>query len=194
MSFKLKIVLFLFLFLKIFACQAEQAGRFKIPLKSKKLAGAIELKPRWLYMSQPVQALDSDAAMAKLKPELNAITKVLSKLVLAFHQRNVQKIQELVHPREGLYVDLKAHWSYRRLIKEIQSGRGYLYEVLLSEQDPFSLYKTLQSNSQIELDYYLKENMCELKLHLVRRPEDSYLLNNPIFIYRGKQWYAHRLF
>ena len=190
--------------------QAQEAGRYKISLgtpigkqmktqlEKQKLATGLDLRPRWLYLSHPLplenENLGTHREEARLGQELSAITKGLAELLLAIRQRKPQKIQKLVHPQEGLYVDLKAHWSYKRLVKEIQSGRGYLYEVLLSEQDPASLYQTLNSHTQIELDYYLKKELCELKLHLPQRPEDSYRLNNPIFIYKGKQWYVYRLF
>ena len=185
--------LFILLFFATFSlCRPKKAEIHRLSLENEipkqRLGAFLELKARWLYLSELGKSLEDKEKKKELEKrgaELRAVTQLLALLLRAITERKPGKIQELIHPTEGLYVDLKAHWSFVRLRKEIQSGRGYLYEVLLSQKDPLSVYRTLKRASQIEVDYYLKESAYELQLHLKKRPQASYRFNNPVFMQKG---------
>ena len=184
-------------------CRSKETSLHKISLSplEKSISGQKskadpEPKPRWLYLPHSAKVLSKEERNRELEkraPELRLVTQLLSALFFALSQRKAEEIGKFVHPKEGLYVDLKAHWSYERLLKEIASQSGYLYEVLLSKKDPLSVYRSLRAQSQIEVDYYPREGMYELKLDLGDSSDASYHFNNPVFIHRMKKWYLYRL-
>ncbi len=143
---------------------------------------------------------ESDLSWAKRKKEVTLITDLFKKLIRIVKNKNLKKLPNHVSKERGLYVDLKAHWSYRRLLKEIASGRGYLYSNLLKNDSDLSVRSVLQLTKQIRIDLYIEKDelqkdslQCELKLHLVDMLDKSYYLNNPVFIKEKGRWYIYRL-
>ena len=186
-----------------------------------KINAKLQLKPRWVYVQGAREKVGEEKIERKssqtisYKKDLKQITQLLAKLSKSISEQNPSLLLSLIHPEQGVYVDLKAHWSYKRLQKEIgitkraskvmnKKPANYLSTAIyLGTKDGTSLYEVLQLTKQIEVDYYLQINpkskkyslqSCELKLHLTDEPDASYQLNNPVFLLLDNKWYLYRLF
>ncbi len=124
------------------------------------------------------------------------IRGLLGELIEAILRSQPEKLKDLVHKTEGLYVDFKAHWSYARLVKEIASQKGYLYETIFSKEDSASVYHILQSYKEISLKLYFyrqdSKELCEVVLSNEAGLDTGYPLHNPVFIKKKGKWYVFR--
>lgn len=146
--------------------------------------------------------IDWESGLSDLnqEKELRAILCLFKKLAEIVESGDLQQLPSYVSRSRGVYVDLKAHWSYDRLLKEIASKQGYLYNNLLksnllkSDADS-SVGNILSQTRAIRVDVHIEKGalQCELKLYLIEMPDRSYYLNNPVFIKERGNWYIYRL-
>lgn len=179
-----------FIFTFVF-CQTQKDNRIKAPLGLQAIKKDFSIQPRWVYLPKQSSYLQNKRL---LREKITGVTNVLKQLLIAFREKKITTLGKLVHSHDGIYVDLKAHWTKEFLAKEIKSKRGYLYDVMLSEKEPSSVYQVLRSSSKITVDYYLEGDYCELNLDADQKSGTMETLNNPVFIYKSGQWYVYRLF
>ena len=117
------------------------------------------------------------------------------KLLSLLEKKELDKLTSLIKKDQGLYVDLKAHWSYQVLKKEIQSRQGYLYDVLLNPKDEYSVCNILRKNKIIYVDFHIFSSRVELQLYKPKTKDFLFGLHNPMFIKSSStnDWYVYRL-
>ncbi len=178
--------------------QSKNISSTRAPAYTNLHTNTIRLVPRLFYHNNIELGLKLDK---KLKPQIhldiNLVTQTLEELIWCIQTQKPQILRRLVHPKKGVYVDLKAHWNYSHLVKEIASNTGYLYEIILSKKNPQSVYNILKLSKQIEIDYYpleieAEKRSYELKLHLTQAPQENYQLNHPVFICLVNRCYVYR--
>ncbi len=188
----------LFYITSIYHCKAkkEDNHRVSVPLKVQVIKNKkmnLKIIPRWFFDPDNTY---THSKKKEWKQRFFDITQSLHNLILIVIEKTPQKLKFLVHKKDGVYVDLKAHWTYNRLQKEIISGKGYLYESFLALEN-FFLFQ-----EEIQIDYYISDTQCELKISSIKKSKkgkketelEIFQLNNPIFIYRKNKWYVYRLF
>lgn len=133
------------------------------------------------------------------------ITRLMNVVMAMVDRKDLRSLPEYVSKEKGLYVDLKAHRTYKDLLKEVEKEDGYLQNFYLntealrkstSNPSQNSVRDILRTTRKLQADFYMEggSRECELKLHLLDNPEWSYMLNNPVFIKEGDQWKIYRLF
>lgn len=112
-------------------------------------------------------------------------------------------MSEVVHPEKGLYVDLKAKWSYGKLLKELKNPNSY-FEIYffhpekLAEQkktkDVETVKQILQRSGGLYMDFFFQDAFsCEVRLNYIKKPNGFSDLNNPYFLFIDGKWYLYRL-
>lgn len=130
----------------------------------------------------------------------------LERLIGMVHNRNLKDLPDMVHPDEGLYVDLKARRSRSEIEAAVQDPESYLNVYFLDTEalrrerpedpDRISVREALHLTRTLKADLYMSSSgdFCEVRLSLEDAPSRSYFLNNPVFLQEDDQWYVHRLF
>lgn len=128
----------------------------------------------------------------------------LQRLMLLVDQERLVDLPAMVSPDRGVYVDLKSHRKSEDLAREISDPAGYLNLYYLDtaglrentgDETQLSVRDVLRTTRTIKVDFFREsEDEIELKLHLVDNMDESYRLNNPVFIREGERWLVYRLF
>ena len=133
------------------------------PAYTQSFPDLIVIKPRFVYY----QTQDQGSQYGQQDEQIKLVTRALEQLIWCVRKQRPEALKDLVHQQEGVYVDLKAHWTYERLTREIASQKGYLYEFVFAQKNSQSLYYILGLSKEIEVDYYYTDDgSYELKLDL----------------------------
>ena len=118
-------------------------------------------------------------------------------------QENWQKLPQIVHKQRGLFVDLKAHWSYKKVRREVTRKDSYLAVYFFDKQrlqeqkktkDVETVKEILQRSGGIDMDFFfIDANNCEVKLSFHKNKSYATDLNSPYFIKMDGKWYIYRL-
>ena len=133
------------------------------------------------------------------------ITKLLNRLVEIIEREELDKLPGLISKKRGLWVDLKAHKSYKEILKMVQEDKGFLQTFYLDTEnlrqvtdnpEHIAVRDVLHYTKTLRASFYFEEGgrECEVKLQLVENPDFNYHLNHPVFIKEGKDWKILRLF
>jgi len=132
------------------------------------------------------------------------ILKLLQTLVNWTLEKDYSKLPELVDPKKGLYVDLKAEWNYKKLLDELKNPNSYFEifffdkEKLIREKnstDVWTVRELLILSGGLKADLFFESNeSCEVKLIFDKSSKHQTDLNNPYFIKVNGSWKVYRLF
>ncbi|EPG75182.1 hypothetical protein LEP1GSC058_0022 [Leptospira fainei serovar Hurstbridge str. BUT 6] len=132
------------------------------------------------------------------------ILSILRKLIAGTVQKNLSILPEFVSEEEGIYLDIKGHWSRKRLVEELFAEDNY-FRTYFFDRDALEREKKnsnvrtvrdlLLSSEGIEVDFYFETpSACEVKLRFKENRKLESELINPYFSKLRGKWYVHRLF
>ncbi|MDH5656351.1 MAG: hypothetical protein OEZ34_10605 [Spirochaetia bacterium] len=138
------------------------------------------------------------------KTDEQQIIQILENLHSRIIQNDLTVLLEHVHKQKGLFVDLKAHKSYREIEQEIADPESYLNTFFLDPEklktstgDPEqkTIKDILSSQKNIDLEFHFNKtnDECEVKIILKKKKKENFRLNNPYFIKIDGKWYLYRL-
>ncbi len=132
------------------------------------------------------------------------ILSLLRRLVEGTVKKDLKFLPDTVSPKEGVYLDLKGHWSKDDLISELKSPNNYFQTYffdheLLEKQKGSSEVRTVREllllSGGIEADLFFESlSACEVKLRFKENAKLEKELINPYFIKSEGKWYLYRLF
>lgn len=136
--------------------------------------------------------------------ELDAVDGRLKELFSMIDERDLSGLPDMIHPSEGVHIDLKAHRTRKEVRAELQKSEGYFQRFYLDSQllrqttgddGQISLHELLNKNERIFTEYYLEPggSQIEVRFRLGSTPEESYRINNAVLIKRDGQWYFLQL-
>lgn len=145
------------------------------------------------------QKLDMDSL-----PQLDAVDQRLKTLFRMIDDRDLNGLDKMVFPGEGVHIDLKAHRTVSELKAELAEPEGYFQKFYLDSEllrkttgDPsqMSLHELLNKNSRVYAEYYLEPGatQIEVRFFLGSTPEESFRINNAVLIQRDGEWYFLQL-
>ena len=159
--------------------------------------GGPKLVPGEVYWEAPHSAEERERLVRE-------ITEKLGRIFALVEAGELERLPEFVSRERGLYVDLKAHQTYERLLSEVTEKEGYLQMFYLDTEalreytedgTRLSVRDLLRLTKEVRVEYFVEdEDTCELRLHLTDRPDLDYFLNNPYFIREDGDWKIYRLF
>lgn len=136
--------------------------------------------------------------------DIKEIESLLKKIIEANINKDLSILKEVVHKESGLYVDLKAHWDYGKLLKELEDSDSYIKVYFYDKDKLISRRKDknaktvrdiLVESGGIKLDLFFEDkSSCEVKIHFNKNQHLSGDLNNPYLIKRNNQWYLYRIY
>jgi len=148
----------------------------------------------------------TDLSPGEQREAVEPVAEALEKVVRMVYNRNLESLPEMVHPQDGLYVDLKAHRTLPEVREAVADPESYLNVYFLDtdalraerpeDPDRISVRDVLRLTRTLQGDFYMSRDgdFCEVRLTLKDAPSRSYFLNNPVFIKENGEWYVHRLF
>nr|WP_243396671.1 hypothetical protein [Leptospira wolffii] len=132
------------------------------------------------------------------------ILALLKRLVDGTVKKDFRFLPEIVSVKEGIYLDLKGHWSREDLIRELTTENNYFQTYffdreLLQKQKNSSEVRTvrdllLQSGGIVADLYFESSSACEVKLRFKENSKLEKELINPYFVKSEGKWYLYRLF
>lgn len=132
------------------------------------------------------------------------ILSLLNRLVEGTVRGDLSFLPEIVSPKEGIYLDLKGHWTRDQLIQELRSSNNYFQTYffdreLLKKQKNSEDVRTVRDlfllAGGVDADLYFEgTNACEVKLRFRENSELQSELINPYFIKSEGKWVLYRLF
>ncbi|MFB5651844.1 hypothetical protein ACE5IS_14445 [Leptospira wolffii] len=132
------------------------------------------------------------------------ILSLLKRLVDGTVKKDFRFLPEIVSVKEGIYLDLKGHWSREDLIRELATENNYFQTYffdreLLQKQKNSSEVRTvrdllLQSGGIVADLYFESSSACEVKLRFKENSKLEKELINPYFVKSEGKWYLYRLF
>lgn len=137
-------------------------------------------------------------------PQLEEIDANLLRLFQMIQKKDLQSLPEMVHPGDGVFIDLKAHRSIPELKEDLEEQNGYFEQYYLNtgklqkatgDDSQLSIHDLLEKNEVIKTEYYLEPGgtQVEVKFTLSSTPDQSFRLNNAVFIKRDNHWYFLQL-
>lgn len=140
------------------------------------------------------------ASRVRLKKNLKHELEIIFKMIV---DKKLQTLPDHVHPKSGLWVDLKSHRKWEELDQEINNPESYLnlffldsqaLQIKTGEKNKLTIREVLLVSKTISVEVFVESNNeFELKLRLDDAPQFSYYLNNPIFRIRNNRYYIYRL-
>ncbi|EQA38569.1 hypothetical protein LEP1GSC047_2170 [Leptospira inadai serovar Lyme str. 10] len=132
------------------------------------------------------------------------ILSILRKLIAGTVQQDLSFLPNLVSEEEGIYLDMKGHWSRKQLAEELSLEDNY-FRTYFFDRDALEKAKKnsnvrtvrdlLLSSKGIEADFYFETPYaCEVKLRFKENRKLESELINPYFSKLRGKWYVHRLF
>ncbi|MEM7183477.1 MAG: hypothetical protein AAF518_21395 [Spirochaetota bacterium] len=131
------------------------------------------------------------------------IQALLQAVIDAILQENWKTLPQMVHPERGLFVDLKAHWSYEKVSKEVSRKDSYLAVYFFDKKrlqaqkrtkDVETVKEILLRSGGLDMDFFFIDSKnCEVKLSFHKNQSYSTDLNSPYFIKMDGKWYIYRL-
>lgn len=135
------------------------------------------------------------------KQEIEAL---FQKMVQAVLNKNLLEISNDIHPKQGIWVDLKAQWTKEEFVKSFEEVDNYFEIYFYStnklrqkkqNDSSWSVRDILILSRGIRIDYYFDaKDECELDLLFEANQELEGDLANPVFRKQGGRWYIYRLF
>ncbi|EQA44731.1 hypothetical protein LEP1GSC050_4255 [Leptospira broomii serovar Hurstbridge str. 5399] len=132
------------------------------------------------------------------------ILSILRKLIAGTVQKDLSFLPNLVSEEEGIYLDIKGHWTRKKLVEELSAENNY-FRTYFFDRDALERVKKnsnvrtvrdlLLSSKGIEADFYFETpSACEVKLRFKENRKLESELINPYFSKIRGKWYVHRLF
>ncbi len=165
-----------------------------IPKKQNVITPVINVSLGKVYMNFQFSRGNSD----------QEILKILQILVDSTLQKDFHKLPDLVSMENGLYVDLKGHLTYAKLLEEIQAKDSY-FEIFFFNSEKLKKEKKTESVKTVrdllllseglmaEIYYETKES-AEVKMRFQRNQKWERDLNTVILTKKGEKWWVERLF
>lgn len=165
-----------------------------IPQKLVSSSSRINVSLGNVYMSNKFLRGNSD----------QEILKILQFLVDSTLQKDYHKLPDLVSVEKGLYVDLKGHLSYPKLLEEINAKNSY-FEIFFFDSEKLKKEKKtesvktvrdllLLSDGLLAEIYYESSNSAEVRLRFQKNKKWEGDLNTLILAKKEEKWWVERLF
>lgn len=131
------------------------------------------------------------------------IMVLLRSVFSAIESKDLSSLPAMVHPRRGIYTDLKVLRTTAEFAADIRNPEGYVntYYILgdrlrqhTGDTGQKSLREVLSSADQVRADLYFDGDECEVRLTILgEQSAESYRFNNPYFVKQADRWYLFRL-
>jgi hypothetical protein len=136
--------------------------------------------------------------------DIREIRAALLLVINSLETENFLEISNLIHEKEGIWIDLKAKWTRQQFLKDAEDSNGYLHTYFLNTDNlkkkrnssqAISVRDVLRESGGLIVDYYFETfEECELDLHFVSGNRLESHLINPIFRKIDGKWYLVRFF
>lgn len=135
--------------------------------------------------------------------EIEKILKLTKKIIRCTISEDTSCLLKSISKKKGVYIDLKAFWTYEEMENEISKEDSYFklfffdskkLKSYSNNQDSRAVKEILLSSNGIILDIFFdSDSNVELNLKF-KNPEFEKDLNNPYFIKEKSKWYLYRFF
>lgn len=130
------------------------------------------------------------------------IEKIFLIMVRAILEDDMEALLPFIHPKEGVWVDLKALWTKKEYERDIRDPNGYIPTYFLSTEKlrarknndtSLSVKEILQISGGFSLDYYFETpDDCEVDILFINKTPEEGNLANPVFRKIQGRWYIYR--
>lgn len=197
--FQSSFFLVLFILTGAGACEGKSERNAPDPVVDRGAKDSALILERRAAFDTSRQKLDMDSL-----PQLDAVDQRLKTLFRMIDDRDLNGLDKMVFPGEGVHIDLKAHRTVSELKAELAEPEGYFQKFYLDSEllrkttgDPsqMSLHELLNKNSRVYAEYYLEPGatQIEVRFFLGSTPEESFRINNAVLIQRDGEWYFLQL-
>ncbi len=131
--------------------------------------------------------------------EILVLTRMMIDSVL---EGRMEDLEPHIDKEEGIYVDVRAHWSKENYSKDVRDRNGYISRFFIStaklreykkDEEALAVADELRKSSHYRIDFFFEGDECHVQIHPVENPNSSSNLNNPIFKKLRGKWYYLRL-
>ncbi len=139
-----------------------------------------------------------------LDSDVEKIFLLSKKLILCTIEKNKKCFLESISKQKGVYVDLKAIWTYKEVESEITKQDSY-FDIFFFDSEKLKSYtknensktvkEILESADEIFLDIYFDSiQNAEINIRFKNGNKLEKDLNNPYFIKEKNKWFLFRFF
>lgn len=136
--------------------------------------------------------------------EVEKIFSLTKKTINCTLEKNKKCFLESISKQKGVYVDLKAIWTYKEVESEILKPDSY-FDIFFFDSEKLKAYtknensktvkEILESADEIFLDIYFDSNQnAEINIRFKNGSKLEKDLNNPYFVKEKNKWYLFRFF
>lgn len=158
----------------------------------------------WNRVKDPQNHIEIQKVYGKSTPEdKQEIQRLFKIMVEAILEEDMQRLLPYIDKNDGVWVDLKAGWTKKDYIKDLQNPDGYISTYFLSteslrkkKENPsaLSVKDVLKTSGGFLLEYYFESpEECELHIYFQGSREHETDVNNPVFRKNKGKWYIYRL-
>ncbi|WCL48097.1 hypothetical protein [Leptospira sp. GIMC2001] len=134
------------------------------------------------------------------RTEIEWILRLLAESII---DENLEPVLIHINEEEGIWVDLKAHWTKKQFREEWNEKNGYFQTYFFSTEllrkqksntTSLSVKDILLKSEGFSLDFYFEsKEECEVDIIFNSSSPLEGDLSNPVFRKIGNRWYLYRL-